>query len=70
MNIPFRNLYLEIIPTKLGKMGNFREGKGPKFDHRMDLKKITGCTSTSVPKTNLKAFLNLKKASLMHIICR
>jgi hypothetical protein len=39
MHIPFRNLYLGIIPTKLGKMGNFGEGKGPKFGPRMGLKK-------------------------------
>jgi hypothetical protein len=39
MHIPFRNLYLGIIPTKLGKMGNFREGKEPKFGPRMGHKK-------------------------------
>jgi hypothetical protein len=43
MNIPFRNLYLEMTPTKLGKMGNFGEGKGPKFKLRMGLKKSLPC---------------------------
>jgi hypothetical protein len=51
MNIPFRNLYLEIIPTNLGKMDSFGEGKGPKFKPRLSLKKSLPCVAKSIMNT-------------------
>jgi hypothetical protein len=43
MHIPFRNLYLGIISTKLGKNGQFWGGKRAEIRPQNGPKKITDC---------------------------